>query len=657
MSYTPQGLVTVAFLKTQLDAGRDHLSLFEPLVFDAISQIASNDLVANDVREVISQRTNLAIPLATIQTLLGRCARTNYLRRSGDRFHKTQIPIPPSDLVAASAAIREGQTVLGQALVEHSSAAGITFESPEVAIQELASFISTHKLEILLQQSVDPRQGSLKELRNLARFITERCIPDPSLAGPLKSLLDGILLADVLLMKDIRNSQLKFSNCQIYLDTRILLAALGLNGSADEIATKEGLAAIRNAGAQTVAFERTIVEIRGILRVYEDKLGTTEGRLSLFPNSMTSYMIANRLSPADVKVIAMEIETRLRRMTINIQPFPAHINTYTLNEETLTRALAKTDQRAARTEPRVQHDVDCVAAILTIRAGRVSFDLERCSAVFSTTSGMVVKNVQQWYAEQTGEGISPVVHHAFLTTLAWLKKPAFSPDLKLHELAAICFSAMRPTEVAWGKMLSTLRQYVAEGRMSDDESVAIVANGLTETLLSKLDDDFEADSASINEAIERVREELRREHLSAAQREIERVRAESDARVEAARTQEETAKNEAMIALQVASEAQANASRALTNTERLINAISRLAGLLVCWAIVGGLFLGAVLAAVSIGKSKHPLVQWLITGVLCLGIVFSFLGSAWGISAKNIGTYVETWTARKLSVWLGQPSH
>jgi hypothetical protein len=151
MSYTPQGLVTVAFLKTQLDAGRDHLSLFEPLVLDALNQILSADLVASDVRDVISQRTNLSVPVATVQTLLGRFTKQGFLARSGGCFHKTDIPIPSSDLLHASSKIRADQLLLGEALIEHSSSYSITFESAETAVQALASFISSNKLEILLQ--------------------------------------------------------------------------------------------------------------------------------------------------------------------------------------------------------------------------------------------------------------------------------------------------------------------------------------------------------------------------------------------------------------------------------------------------------------------------------------------------------------------------
>ena len=618
-------------------------------MLDALNQIQNSDLAAGEVRDVVFERTNLKVPVPTVQTILGRFAKSGYLTRSGGRFHKTAISIPPSDLAVASEEIKKGQTLLGEALAEHSRGGGITFGSSDEAVQALAGFISAHKLELLLQHSpTEPRSGELKTARNFARFITERCIPEASLNGPLRSLLEGILLADVLLMRDVQSSELKFSGCCVFLDTRILLAALGLNGAADELATKEGLAAIRNAGAQTLAFEGTVTEIRGILHVYEEKLATNDGRLSLFPTSMTSYMIANRYTPADVRVIALELEQRLRFIAINIQPFPKHIAEHTLDEASLTRILSKTNGSGYGLEPRAKHDADCAAAILTLRAGNVAYEIERCAAMFSTTSGLVVKNVQQWYSEQNGEGIPPVIHHALLTTLAWLKKPAFSPDLKLHELAAVCLSAMRPTEAAWSKMLSALRQYVAEGRMSDDESVAIVANGLTETLLSRFDDDFEPDSASISEAIERVREELRREHVIAAQAEVARVRSEAETQLHEAYKSEALAKAEALQAQNAATEARASASQAATEVDRLVGGIAHLIGGLVRMSTIAVLLTALAFAVISVPHAKHPVMHWIAAGTLGVATLLGFLGSAWGISAKSIGDLAEKWMSARL---------
>jgi hypothetical protein len=42
----PKGLATVAFLKTKLDEGVDHLGLFEPLILDALGHVATPDFLA-----------------------------------------------------------------------------------------------------------------------------------------------------------------------------------------------------------------------------------------------------------------------------------------------------------------------------------------------------------------------------------------------------------------------------------------------------------------------------------------------------------------------------------------------------------------------------------------------------------------------------------
>ena len=158
---------------------QDHLSLFEPLVIDALNQVKTLDLAADEIRGLVFANTNLKIPVPTIQTLLGRCAKEGYLIRSGGRFHKTAKAVPFSNTASALLEVKAEQDFLGLALLDHSKEAGITFDSPECAIQALADFISEHKLEILLQHSpVEPGQDSLKKTRNLARFITERCIPE-----------------------------------------------------------------------------------------------------------------------------------------------------------------------------------------------------------------------------------------------------------------------------------------------------------------------------------------------------------------------------------------------------------------------------------------------------------------------------------------------
>ncbi|HXC67465.1 MAG TPA: hypothetical protein VN638_08600, partial [Nitrospiraceae bacterium] len=51
-----KGLATLALLKANFDAGKDHIEMFVPLVLDAIGAHSANDFALEDVREVLGSR-------------------------------------------------------------------------------------------------------------------------------------------------------------------------------------------------------------------------------------------------------------------------------------------------------------------------------------------------------------------------------------------------------------------------------------------------------------------------------------------------------------------------------------------------------------------------------------------------------------------------
>jgi predicted transcriptional regulator len=520
MAIAPKGLATVAFLKTRMDEGFDHLALFEPLVFDALLNLDKSDFLAEDVVRVISDRTSLIIPIQTMRTLLGRCVKKKLLSREGGRFLRTNSPIPGSNLDAARAKIALKQEVLSDALAMFLESKGLEPISADSALSALAEFISQNKVSLMLREDAasEPTQRATPDRRlprAIAEFVSERCLRQPDLRDALASMLEGMVLVDVLLRRDIPETAQGFSNLQVYLDTGILFDALGLCGIANGVAANESLTALRQAGARTLTFSKTVEEIRRILNVYQEKLGTVEGRLSLFATALTSHFLQEHTSPSDIKIISSTLEKRLEKAGVPIKEVPQHIPEFTLDEKTLGTALLN-DKSRDIDQPRIRHDVDNVAAILTIRRDRNASTIERSVAIFSTSSGRVIKSVREWYEAEGGTGVPPIIHHQAITTLAWLKKPAAAPNVLLHELAATCVAVMRPTRATWEKMTAVLRRLRDQGIINDDETSAIVASELMEPVLASLDDETEPDSDSITEAIDRVRSQYRKEALGEA---------------------------------------------------------------------------------------------------------------------------------------------
>lgn len=430
MSTTPRGLATLAFLKTRFDQGQDHLGLFEPFIADAIAYLDSESFVGGDLQPVVQSRSSLSIPIDTINTVLNRFRRKGIVSREGGRFFRTTNVVESALTDEVLSQIGEQHLQLGAALRDFAAAQSVVFASEEDALVAIASFISDNKIPLLLSEPLPDsplERSSLprKTTRVIARFIRERCMDPSEFKTTLAGLLEGMVLQDTLLLRDVWNAAQKFHGLFVVVDSPILFAALDLTGVANGIAAKEGLSLLREAGAVTVAFNRTISEMRRILAVYEDRLATAEGRLSLYPTDLTHYALTAKLTPGDIRTISVTLERRLAAIGFLIKEVPKRDRKYTLDEQALARILADASDPNAD-KPRVRHDVDCVAGVLTLRAGKTAPGIEDSGAVFSTTSGKVIRNVQKWYFGEGEHGAPPVVHQLALTSLAWLKKGSSS---------------------------------------------------------------------------------------------------------------------------------------------------------------------------------------------------------------------------------------
>src|SRR5689334_20104104 len=142
MSYTPKGLATVALLKTRLDAGHDHLALFEPLILDALLHLTTQDFIAQDIKAVLNERTGIFLPVSAVQTLLGRCTRRGLVTRQGGRFFRTATPLVDPLLDTTRAGLQADQARLGAAFMAYAAESSVEISTPDEAVAALATFVS-----------------------------------------------------------------------------------------------------------------------------------------------------------------------------------------------------------------------------------------------------------------------------------------------------------------------------------------------------------------------------------------------------------------------------------------------------------------------------------------------------------------------------------
>ena len=516
-----RGLATLALLKTNFDEGHDHIDMFQPFLLDAISGLDKDDFQAEEIKNAMLSRHGLAVPSQTLRTLLKRTSRRGLVRRKYGRYFRVR-DFPQSNISEATANIEADYSHLAAELSNYLASHRQPLGTDEDALALLLEFLERNHIGMVLDEPPQdqPDSGeppSHSKTRLVVRFIKEVVPSNDRLTAILQRMLEGFILQNTLTLKDIGSTSRKFKDLCVFLDTRLVLQALGYQGEASRVATTQMIAMLKRTGARVAVFEATIKEIKSVLYFYQQHLGTSQGRDFLNSSTpLTRFFLINRYTPSDVAQIIALLDQFVLQTGLSIRSEPTRIPRYTFDEKDLARRLAKTDTPEG--EPRVWHDVNCVAAVLTMRGSTFPQDINNAKAIFVTATGLVIKNVSEWFRQQLesehlkGKAESllpPIVHHIALSNVAWLKLPASGQKLKLHELMALCSAALQPTRQTWDRFKRHLRNLQDSGVVSSDEIAAILANQFTDVHLSHLEDhlteDTDIDSDNLNEVIERVR--------------------------------------------------------------------------------------------------------------------------------------------------------
>jgi len=511
-----KGIATLALLKARYDSGNDHITMFLPFVLDSFRS-ATEVFTSPEMQSLIEKRHSIEIPLHTLKTLLTRCTHEGYCFREGGAYHKTSKELPCDDLISLRSLAIKQQKQLSDSFEAYCNKINAKIPQGFDYMQAIFDYIDAHHIVLLLNPTNTSTTHHSKKTEFLvALFIKNVVTKDPSLGQVLKEILQGFVLQNALLLKDISLVKSKLNNLEVFLDSNVIISALGYRGEAGESAAKESIELLRSTGAAVSTFEITIEEIKRLLHVYQVHLGSVEGIKTLRQTDVTRHFLKNKYTPSDIKEKISLIETNIRGLRLNIRKMPPREEKYTLDEDLLHQKISRkisNETAGSAEEKRIQHDIDCIAGVLTKRKGLMSDKLESTKAIFSSDSAITISNISSWYFDQVGrrDCISPIIHHHAMTNIAWLKS-SIGNGVALNELIASCSSALIPPPKSWEKFVNHLDKLEKDGQINSDEAVAIVCNDLTNSLLMKQSfDDTEEDAISFDEIIERVKEDYKRE--------------------------------------------------------------------------------------------------------------------------------------------------
>lgn len=518
-----RGLATIAYLKARREEGKDHLDMFQPFIEEAIRTSGSDEIKISDIQKSVNMFSGVQIPENIVKTLLQRSSRRGLLNRHGGRFVRTDKNIEDARLQERIVMFEQNHQSLSHGLRQYAGQRGTSWQSDTDALSALIRFLDENHVAIVLGQ----RRGSPvrpnrdRHDRTIAQFVSMIINERGERFSLLEDLVKGLIVQNALLLRDIPVKRRHFDGLRIYLDTGILLKALGHMGNAEMKVTVDAIRLIRRAGARIFAFEATVDEVESILQVYEQRLRTPHGIRTLRPTSVTFHFFDTRVSSADVSQYIALLRNSINRLGIQIRTFPARIHQYTENEELLSRMLMDDNQPEEEQEARIWHDVNAIAAIMTLRAGERPRRVERSGHIFLSDSSMI-PTAQEWYRINFHNSVDPIVEFSSVANIAWYVSPSDADNLPMNQLIAVCQAVLQPSTELWERFVSGLTNLVESNELEDDESIEILASEYARVRLGEVGLDQDHEANSLREIIERVKFDRDEKHRAAMSEEHRR---------------------------------------------------------------------------------------------------------------------------------------
>lgn len=333
-------LVSLAVLKVNWDhEQKSYLDLFVPFVAEAIRTLSPEVVQTADLQAAVEQRFGLAIPEFALKSILERVRKAGYVVRRHRTYRPAHEALEKLGFEDRRTQLDERYTGIVSAVCDYAEQEHGLVWSEGDASSALLNYLRGHDLSL----TVAARSGSTiptvgKSPRNsdfvLSSFAADQQSSQPEQFALLETVVQGNMLANALFLPNPQDVQRKFRNTAVYLDSPLLLRALGYSGPALAGPPKELLDLLGKAGARVCCFEASVQEVRGMLEACAS-LMTQPKAVVRFPLRDTyNFFKDEGRSPSDVLLRAAEIEQALRGLNIHIMPRPQYRTQYNITTST-----------------------------------------------------------------------------------------------------------------------------------------------------------------------------------------------------------------------------------------------------------------------------------------------------------------------------------
>ena len=418
-----------------------------------------------------------SIPRNVIISMLNRLSPSVLNKKQGKFTLIASLDKEYSDFKKRHCLYKEHRNAVGRSLSKYlnENISNIqTSYSPENALSALIGFFIANGLII----SQTPEQLSLikknkddKIIYAIARFIIQEHKNSSEIFDYMIDMVKGFFVSTAISFQpnNLSLPHTKFKDLCCYLDTPVILDALGLRLESGKKAALELIDMLRTEQATVCCFEHTVEEIRDIIKAYRYSLLNPgkkityntleqwdEQKLSVDQVSRYLKLLDKRIEALDIKIVGMPAKREAPAKGLNIEKFKRELKKHVPYHSPVA----------------YKNDILSVIGVTGLRKGHVASDLEKCRHIFITSNTPLVAIVSNClYAPE--DSVPPTISDTTMSSIVWFKCSSSHKDYPKYKLIENALLAMEPSPTFLNVFYAEVDRLLAENEISDEEAAVI----------------------------------------------------------------------------------------------------------------------------------------------------------------------------------------
>ena len=366
-------IVALAILKTNYDEGKDYIDSFVPMIGDCIRELNKTAVTISEIQSKVDETFKLYIPQGAIKTILNRLKKKGYITRKESSQYMIDLKKVRINFNIYSKREnneREFNNLL-QNLKGFSDKHEI-FKKQNFSKEELKNTL----LGYFNYQHYGNIDNNLPSMV-IGQFITHITSSEPEIFKYFEKIYLGHAIANALYYyQDTNKINEKLSRLTIYLDTPILLRALGYSSEQNCTPILELIKILRKNNIRLRYFTHTLYEAQDLITAASHvKL---ENKIVSERADIIKWLVENE-SSSDIFIKNEELENDLKKNGIIKKNTPTSDSNF-LSEIDITKDLKETFPYM--TDIAISKDIDSITSIYNLRNAQECDNLPDCSYIF-----------------------------------------------------------------------------------------------------------------------------------------------------------------------------------------------------------------------------------------------------------------------------------